>query len=203
MPEHRDARLLERVRELQRRLAAERDDHAGELAVTLGAGRERVADVADPFDGERLEEEPVARVVVGGDRLGVAVDHHGLEAGVRQRERGVDAAVVELDALPDPVRAAPEDHDRRTGARRDLVLVLVGAVVVRRARLELRRAGVDGLVGDRDARREPRLAHGVRVGVPERGELRVAEPEPLRAPPVRLRERGDGSRAPAAGPAPR
>ena len=74
---------------------------------------QRVADVAHVFDGERLEEEPVARVVVGRDGLGVAVDHHRLVARVGQRERGVHAAVVELDALADAVRAAAEDHDRR------------------------------------------------------------------------------------------
>src|SRR6478609_8937192 len=47
----------------------------------------------------------VGGVVVGGDRLRVAVDHHGLVAGVAQREGGVDAGVVELDALADAVGA--------------------------------------------------------------------------------------------------
>ena len=112
---------------------------------------------------ERLEEQPVAGVVVGRDGLGVAVDHDGLEPGVGERERGVHAAVVELDALTDPVRAAAEDDDRRSGERGDLVLVLVGAVVVRRVGGELGRAGVDGLVGDRARRRRgagPRTASG-------------------------------------------
>ena len=60
---------------------------------------------------ERLEVEPVARVVVGRHGLRVAVDHDRLEAGVVQREAGVHAGVVELDALPDAVRARAEDDD--------------------------------------------------------------------------------------------
>ena len=56
--------------------------------------------------------------------------------------------------------------------RRDLVLVLVGAVVVRRERGELGRAGVDGLVGDAHAGREARGAHRrASVDAPEVREL--------------------------------
>ena len=68
----------------------------------VGLGLE---DVGQVLGGERFEVEAVRGVVIGGDRLGVAVHHHRLEAGGLQGERGVDAAVVELDALADPVRA--------------------------------------------------------------------------------------------------
>ena len=40
----------------------------------------RVDDLEHVLECERLEVEPVARVVVGRDRLGVAVDHDRLEA---------------------------------------------------------------------------------------------------------------------------
>ena len=63
------------------------------------------------LERERLEVQPVDRVVVGRDGLRIAVDHHRLVALVAQREGGVTAAVVELDALADPVRPAAEDHD--------------------------------------------------------------------------------------------
>ena len=96
--EDRNARVLERARELQRRLAAELDDDAVRL-LALADGEHRGG-------VERLEVEAVARVVVGRDRLGVAVDHHGLVAERAERLRRVDAAVVELDALADAVRAA-------------------------------------------------------------------------------------------------
>ena len=75
-------------------------------------------DREDVLEGQRLEVEPVDGVVVGGDRLRVAVDHHRLEPVVAQRERGVHAAVVELDPLPDAVRAAAED-DRPSAAASD------------------------------------------------------------------------------------
>ena len=63
------------------------------------------------LERERLEVQPIDRVVVGRHRLRIAVDHHGLVALLAQRERGVTAAVVELDALADPVRPAAENHD--------------------------------------------------------------------------------------------
>ena len=59
--------------------------------------------------GQRLEVEPVGGVVVGGDGLGVAVDHDRLDADLVEREGRVAAAVVELDALADAVGAAAED----------------------------------------------------------------------------------------------
>ena len=68
-----------------------------------------VHDLEHVLERQRLEVEPVGGVVVGGDGLGVAVDHDRLEAraalALAERHRGVDAGVVELDALPDPVRA--------------------------------------------------------------------------------------------------
>ncbi len=74
-------------------------------------------DVHDVLVGERLEVEPVGGVVVGRHGLGVAVDHDRLEAGVAQGEAGVDAAVVELDALADAVGARAQDHDLGPVAR--------------------------------------------------------------------------------------
>jgi predicted signal transduction protein with EAL and GGDEF domain len=62
-----------------------------------------------------------------------------------QRERGVHAAVVELDALADAVGAAAEDDDLAAVGRR-LALVLVGRVEVGRVGGELGGAGVDALV---------------------------------------------------------
>ena len=103
--EDRRAGLLDRARELQRRLAAELHDHALQLSrlALLGEDREHV------LGGQRFEIEPVGRVVIRRHRLRIAVDHDRLVAGVPKRERGVAAAIVELDALPDPVR------DRRRG----------------------------------------------------------------------------------------
>ena len=97
----RHAGVLEPLRQAQRRLPAERADHPGDRA-----GRPLGLDhLEHVLERERLEVEAVGGVVVGGDGLGVAVDHHRLVAGVLQRHDRVHAGVVELDALPDPVRA--------------------------------------------------------------------------------------------------
>ena len=97
------AALLERHRELERRLPPElHDDPLGLLLLD---------DVEHVLERQRLEVEAVGRVVVGRHRLGIAVDHHGLESQLAQRHHGVHAAVVELDALPDAVGpAAQDDH---------------------------------------------------------------------------------------------
>ena len=91
-----------------------------------------LVDVQHVLERERLEVEAVAGVVVGGDGLGIRVDHDGLEAQFAQREAGMDAAVVELNALPDAVGAAAEDHD--------FPAVVVGASRSRRRRWSSSRA---------------------------------------------------------------
>jgi hypothetical protein len=63
------------------------------------------------FEGQRLKVEAVTGVVVGGDGLGIAVDHDGLVAVFAQREGSMAAAIVELDPLPDAVGPAAQDDD--------------------------------------------------------------------------------------------
>ena len=133
--------------ELERRLAAELNDHALERAALalLVEYRQHV------LGGQRLEIESVRSVVVRRDGLRIAVDHDRLVARRAQRERGVAAAIVELDPLPDPVRAAAEDDDlfalRGVGFASDLAgeRGFVGRIHVGRGRCELSRAGVDAL----------------------------------------------------------
>ena len=146
--QHRHAGVLEPLRQAERRLPAERADDPGDRP----GGPLGLDDLEHVLEGERLEVQPVGGVVVGGDGLGVAVDHHRLVAGVLQRHDRVHAGVVELDALPDPVGPGAEDQHRRLLPRLHLGLLVVGGVVVRRAGGELGRAGVDGLVDRPDAR---------------------------------------------------
>ncbi len=70
--------------------------------------------------------------------VSIAVLAHG--------EGGVDAAVVELDALADAVGPAAQDHDLLAVRGLGLALLLVGGVHVGGAGGELRRTGVDALV---------------------------------------------------------
>ena len=139
----RDAVAFEVGGEVERGLAAELDDDA--------VGFFLIADVEHVFECERLEEEFVGGVVVGGDGLGVRVHHDGLVAEFLQREGGVDAAVVELDALADAVRSAAEDDDFLFVRLAGFVFVAVGGVEIRRVGLELRGAGIDEAVGRDDA----------------------------------------------------
>ena len=102
-----DAEALQWQRQGERGLAAELDDHAIGL---LG-----VHDVEDVFEGEGLEVEAIAGVVIGGDGLRIAVDHDRFDVFVLQGEGCVAAAVIELDSLADAVGAGAEDHDLFAG----------------------------------------------------------------------------------------
>ena len=115
-PDDRYAGVREPLRQSERGLPAELHDHPGDRAgLHLG-----VHDLEHVLAGERLEVQPVGGVVVGRDRLRVAVHHHRAVAGLAQRHRRVHAGVVELDPLPDPVRPRAEDQHGRGLARRDL-----------------------------------------------------------------------------------
>ena len=92
--------------ELERGLAAKLDDDADERATRPL----RVHQLEHVLHRQRLEIQSVGGVVVGRHRLGVAVDHDGLVAGLAQRVGRVHAAVVELDALADAIGPAAE-HD--------------------------------------------------------------------------------------------
>jgi carbamoyl-phosphate synthase large subunit len=75
----RDPLGFQRAGQLQRSLAAELHDHAVERSGLLLDAE----DFHDMFEGQRFEIEAVGGVVIGRDRLGVAVDHDGLVARVR------------------------------------------------------------------------------------------------------------------------
>ena len=171
----RDARGLELPRQAEGRLPTELDDDAGDRpGLALG-----VDDLEDVLEGQRLEVEAAARVVVGRDGLGVAVDHDRVVAGLPQGEARVHARVVELDTLTDPVGPRAEDDDGRALARLDLGLLVVGAVVVRRLGGELGRAGVHGLVDRADAEGVPHPAHDRLVHPAQPRDLGVGEAVPL------------------------
>ena len=173
----RRARLFDRARELERGLAAELHDHALQrsLFALLGENREHV------LRGQRLEIEAIRRVVIRRDRLRIAIDHDRLVARLAQRERGVAAAIVELDPLPDPVRTAAEDDDLaalgrvRLAGRRSPERRFIGRVHIGRRRGELGGAGVDALVDRRTPSPAARAGdHGL-LDIGERGEARVGE----------------------------
>ena len=140
---------FERARELQRRLAAVLHDEALRLFL--------VDDLQHVFERQRLEVQAVGRVVVGRHGFRIAVDHDRLVAVLAKRERGMDAAVVELDALPDAVRAAAEHDDLVARRRIGLALFLVGRIHVGGRRRELGSARIDALVDRTHAERAAQM----------------------------------------------
>jgi hypothetical protein len=147
----RNCSFFQRPGELERRLAAVLHDHAERLF--------DVHDFHDVLERERLEVEAVGGVVVGRDRLRVAVDHDGLEPVLAQCERRMHAAVVELDALADTVGPATEDHDLALVRRPGFALVLVRGIHVRGGGGELGSASIDPLEHGTDAEGATVSAH--------------------------------------------
>ena len=166
--ENRETCSLDRARKLERCLPAELDDDA--LGLLTAAHREHARCI------EGLEVQAVGRVVVGGHRLRVAVDHHRLVAERAEGLHGVDAAVVELDALPDAIGARAENDDARRGP---------GRAEPRRARPRSHRSS--------SRRRRPRRRTSRSAGRPVR--RRPVAPLPARAPRARARTTDAGCRA--------
>ena len=65
----------------------------------------------DIFQGQRLKIELVGSVIVCRDGFRIAVYDDCLKSQLFERQCCMYAAVVDLDALPDPVGAAAENHD--------------------------------------------------------------------------------------------
>ena len=175
--EDRDTFGLKRVGQFQRGLTAELNDHAFQGAVFLFHAQ----DFHHVFERQRLEIQTVRGVIVGRHGLGVTVDHDGLIPRLGQRETGVTAAIVELDALTDTVGAAAKDDDLVlvAGARLALDLIqhggLIGRVHVGRLRLELGGAGVDTFEHRSNAKVVTRAAHLILVAARQFRQTRVAK----------------------------
>ena len=166
--------------------------------ITTPAGCSTLDDVEHVLDRERLEVQPVGRVVVGRHRLRVAVHHDRRVAERAERHRGVHAAVVELEALADAVRAGAEDQHARPVVVDRLVLVLVRRVAVAGAGLDLGGARVDRLV-DRHARPRGARARTSASGAPSRFASHES-PRPCRF--ARRHSAGVSAAEPGARPAP-
>ena len=168
--ENRHAGALEVGSQRERGLSAQLDDHALDGAC-LALGTVNLQHI---LEREWLEVQAVGDVVVGRDRLGVAVDHDGLVV-VTQRHGSVHARVVELDALTDAVGAGSQDDDGLTLARTNLVFLVVGRVVVGRTSSKLGSTGVNGLEDWVDAEGTAHFAHSILRQATHSGNLAVGE----------------------------
>ena len=171
--------ILQHARKLERSLTAQRDHD------TVGALH--IDDIHDVLVRKRFEVQAVGRVVIGRDRLGIAVDHDGLKAAARQRVTRVHAAVVKLNALTNAVGAGTQNHRLGLIARRYLVggnrfaragigahEVLVRLVVVLGGTCELGGAGVDRLHAGDHAQALAIGAHKALIGSSEIRNLGIA-----------------------------
>ena len=143
----RNAGILQGSGKFKGCLAAQLHHHTDQFTILLLG----VEDFQHVLSRQRLEIQPVRRVIIGGDGFRVAVDHDGFEPGITKREAGVAAAIIKFDALPDAVRPAAQDDDllrrrrvalavRHTKARRFVTAVHIG-----RLGREFAGAGVDAL----------------------------------------------------------
>ena len=95
------------------------------------------------------------------------------------------AAIVKLDALADPVRAATENNDLLGCTWRSLAFRLIGGVHIRRGGREFSCAGVDALIGRADASRATGSPH-FKLGLArDLGQAPVRKPLRLHKAPVR------------------
>ena len=123
-------------------MPAELHDHAN-----FRAGRSLVlAYRKHVFERQRLEIEAVAGVVIGRDRLRIAIDHDGLVAIVAQSESRVATAVIEFDSLPYAIRAAAEDDYFFLLSRRGFVFFFVCGIKIWREAFKFCGASVYALI---------------------------------------------------------
>ena len=166
-PDDGDAMRLQGARKLERGLPAVLHDHP--------LGPFDADDLEHVLKRQRLEVETIGRVVVGRHGLRIAVDHDALVPRLAHRERGLHAAVVELDALPDAVRPTAEHDDLPLVGRLRFALLLVGRVHVRGGGAKLRRARIDSLVDRVQPEAGAMCPNHVLVGTEQRRDPRIGE----------------------------
>ena len=64
----------------------------------------------DIFQSHRFEEQLVRRIIIGADRLRIGIDHNAFITFFPEGKRGMDAAVVEFNALANTIRPAAQDN---------------------------------------------------------------------------------------------
>ena len=114
-PENIYTVLVEPERQIVRNLSSYRHDDSVRLL--------KLVDVHDALECELVEIEPVAHVIVSGNRFGVVVDHNSPVAFLPDGVERIDGAPVELHGTSDAVGSGAEDYD-------GLAVMFVSDVVV-------------------------------------------------------------------------
>ena len=150
----------------------------------------RFDDVQHIFLGQRFKVEPIAGVVVRGNRFRVGVNHDRFVAIRLQRKGSMTTAIVKLNPLANPVGATTQDHYflsitrqgfrfRRHGFRfvtsQHQTAGFIGGVVVGRVGFKFGGAGVHGFVNRHNAQAFAIGPHFVFAGFGGVGNLSIAE----------------------------
>ena len=146
----------------------------GQVVGYLSAGRENYAvrilefeNIHHPLEGQLVEVEAVAHVVVGRYRFGVVVDHYTAVALFANGIQGLHAAPVELNRRAYAVSTRTQYHNRLVVAQ---VLHIVGDAAVGQVQI----VGLCRILGGQrvdlfhhgdDAERFTELAHPLHVAV--------------------------------------
>ena len=100
---------------------------------------------------QRFEIQTIGRIIVGRHRFGITVDHDRFITRVRQREAGMNAAIIKLDPLPNTIWSAAQYDNLFTigwlalAFRHTKAWRLISRIHIWRFRLELRSAGINPL----------------------------------------------------------
>ena len=185
LPSDLKAGVVERAGQVDGRLSAELG-HDGRGAAV---GALVAQHLGHALFVQRFKVEAGGRVEVGAYRFRIGVDEHAFTFGVFQSPRGMNGAIVELDALSDANRTAAEHNGGRLAADQGFVLGFVGAPEIGRCSVKLGRAGVDHLEGWTHAGSFAQLKDALRQGVAERGDHGVGESLALGVPDQIRRQR--------------
>ena len=151
--------------QFERRLTAVLHDDAG--------GFFFVHNFQHVFERQGLEVQTVGGVVVGGDGLGVAVDHDGLVTVFTHGQSSMDAAIIKLDALSNAIGTATEHHDFFVVRGFGFAFVFVARIHVSSVGGKLCGAGVHAFVHGAHVQRMAFGTHVLLVGFEQLGQATV------------------------------
>src|SRR5205807_5803378 len=171
--ENGNAGGFQSIGEIERRLSTELHHYAFGLFL--------VVNIEHVLKRKRLKIKFVASVVIGRNRFRIGIYHDGFETELAQSEGGVDAAIIEFDALADAVGTATENHDFAFTAFAALILASVGGIIIRGISFEFGRAGIDQAIGRGDVLRDSLRANGLFRNTTGNCELPIRKPELFRA----------------------
>ena len=153
--------------QIQGRLPAKLDDHAHGLF--------RFRDVEHILLGQGFEIEFVRCVIVRAHGFRVAVHHDAFHALLAEREGRMHTAVVEFNALADPVGAAAQNDHLFPVGHPGFAFLFIGRIVIGGGCLELGRTGVNQLVSRTDVQGFPAGGNLVLFRAAQIGDLYIGK----------------------------